>query len=75
MDFASQTEEEHTDVAFEKGTNTNGRGCSILPHRQGIVVGWSQGRIVSGGVLLPEHTQGVLLIATRLAREGNGWDV
>lgn len=24
MDFASQTEEEHTDVAFEKGTITNG---------------------------------------------------
>lgn len=33
MDFASQTEEEHTDVAFEKGTITNGRVCSTLPHR------------------------------------------
>lgn len=45
------------------------------PHRQGVVVGWSQGCIVGGGFLLPEHTQGVLLVATRLAREGNGWDV
>lgn len=75
MDFASQTEEVHTDVASEKGTSTKGHGWSTHPHQQGVVIGRSQGGIGGRRLLLPEHAQGVLLVATGLTRERNGWDI
>lgn len=76
MDFATQREEVPTNVPFEKGTNThiNGHGCTHA-HQQGAVVGWPQGCIASWRFLLPEHTQGVLLVATGLTRVRDGRDV
>lgn len=77
MDFASQTEEVYTVVPFEKGTNahTNGHEWSTHAHQQRAVVGRSQGCIAGWKVLLPEYTQGVLLVAADLTRVRDGRDV
>lgn len=72
---ASQTEEVYTIDEKDTNAHTNGHEWSTHAHQQGVVVGWSQGRVAGWRFLLPEHPEGVLLIAADLTRVRDGRDV